>query len=95
MTPRRFALYAAAVTLLALFVREWFVLTMTVPNPTQGDVSAYLRYAIPYRSAEILLAVSAMAWLWRQMYQPGLNPDGTAPLNAVAPKLATAADGLS
>lgn len=46
MTKTRFLIYSAAVVLLALFVREWFVLTAIPVNPTQGDVSSYLRYAL-------------------------------------------------
>jgi 4-amino-4-deoxy-L-arabinose transferase-like glycosyltransferase len=46
MTQRNFLIAAAAIVLLAFGLREWFVLTMTVPEPNQGDVSDYLRYAL-------------------------------------------------
>lgn len=43
---RRFLLLSAGVVLIAWALREWFVLASTLPSPTQGDVSSYLRYAI-------------------------------------------------
>lgn len=45
MTSRRFSLYAAAIVLLAFFLREWFVLVSWCPDPARGDAGAYLRYA--------------------------------------------------
>jgi hypothetical protein len=46
MTQRNFLLAAAAIVLLAFGLLRGFVLTMTVPEPNQGDVSDYLRYAL-------------------------------------------------
>jgi 4-amino-4-deoxy-L-arabinose transferase-like glycosyltransferase len=46
VSQRAFLLAAATIVLLAFGLREWFVLTMTVPEPNQGDVSDYLRYAL-------------------------------------------------
>jgi len=46
MEKRTFLILSALVVLLAFVVREWFVLTMVVPDPNQGDVGAYLRYAL-------------------------------------------------
>ena len=46
MGNRRFAMLSCLVVLVAFALREWFVLTMTVPEPNQGDVGAYLRYAL-------------------------------------------------
>jgi len=46
MEKRTFLILSALVVLLAFVVREWFVLTMVVPEPNQGDVGAYLRYAL-------------------------------------------------
>ncbi len=46
MNRRTFLLWAAGITLLAFGLREWFVLTAVIPQPNQGDVGAYLRYAM-------------------------------------------------
>lgn len=46
MNRNGYLLTSAGIVLLAFAVREWFVLTALIPNPTQGDVSAYLRYAM-------------------------------------------------
>lgn len=46
MSTKKFYLYVAAIVLLALFVREWFVIAAAYPNPTQGDVASYFRYAL-------------------------------------------------
>lgn len=46
LSRQKFWLCAAVVLLLALVAREWFVLAAVFPNPVQGDVSAYLRYAL-------------------------------------------------
>jgi hypothetical protein len=46
MSRRAFLFTSGLIVLGALLLREWFVLTMVVPNPNQGDVGAYLRYAM-------------------------------------------------
>jgi len=46
MGKRNFILWAAVIVAVAFGLREWFVLTMVVPEPNQGDVGAYLRYAL-------------------------------------------------
>jgi 4-amino-4-deoxy-L-arabinose transferase-like glycosyltransferase len=46
MNRRSFVMLSAAILLLALGLREWFVLTAIIPHPNQGDVGAYLRYAL-------------------------------------------------
>jgi 4-amino-4-deoxy-L-arabinose transferase-like glycosyltransferase len=45
MDKRRFTLYAAAIVVLALLVREYFVLVAQVRNPYGGDASEYIAYA--------------------------------------------------
>ena len=45
MNKRQFLLLSAGVVLTAFALREWYVLASVLPNPTQGDVSSYLRYA--------------------------------------------------
>lgn len=45
MNHRQFVFASASVALLALLVRESFVLTAICPFPTQGDAGEYLRYA--------------------------------------------------
>jgi len=46
MNRNPFLIAAVAIVLLALGLREYFVLTMTVPEPNQGEVGDYLRYAL-------------------------------------------------
>ena len=46
MSTKKFYFYAGTIALLALFAREWFVLAAAYPNPTQGDVASYFRYAL-------------------------------------------------
>lgn len=43
---RREGILAGAVVLLALALREWFVLATAIVQPASGDVSSYMRYAI-------------------------------------------------
>lgn len=44
MTARRFVLYAFGVALFGLLLRELFVLLAIVPDPFEGDASAYMAY---------------------------------------------------
>lgn len=46
MDKRTFLLGAVTVTLLGFGIREWFVLAAVIPEANQGDVGAYLRYAM-------------------------------------------------
>jgi hypothetical protein len=46
MNRSQFIAASVAVLVLALLVREWFVLATIFPHPTQGDASAYVRYAM-------------------------------------------------
>lgn len=46
MSGRKYSWYALAILLFAILVREWFVLAAVYPDPMQGDVSSYFRYAL-------------------------------------------------
>jgi hypothetical protein len=46
MTQRQFLILSAGLVLFAFAVREWHILASVLPNPTQGDISSYLNYAL-------------------------------------------------